>query len=448
MEAVARGVMVVETAVAVREAGSSGGGSSGGGGGDNGSGGDGGDSGGGYAGGCDEDGSQGAAHPFGNHARPYTEGSLVPDHMEQAFLDGQVTAVYQQWKQRYFSEGCVGSESLIKVGLSNSITVSEAHGYGMLIMVYMAGYEPDAKLYFDRLYTYYRSHGSVGDPDLMAWSQDQSCTNNQGGHSATDGDLDIAFALLLADKQWGSGGEIDYLGAAMRMISSIEGAEVDDSFSYLRLGDWTSSGDTHFYNATRASDFMPGALASFESVTGESGWGNIIDRSYDMVASLQSEYSAQTGLLPDFIRDPLGDPYPAGPDFLERPVDGEYSFNACRVPWRLGVHYLIHGDSRARTALQKIDGWLRQKTGGDPYSITSGYWLDGDTLPSSNYLSMTFLGPFAVGAMAGGDQNWVNALWGVLNDYDDGVYYADTLKLLSMIAMSGNWWDPQFAPCP
>ena len=27
-------------------------------------------------------------------------------------------------------------------------------------------------------------------------------------------------------------------------------------------------------------------------------------------------------------------------------------------------------------------------------------------------------------------------------------YYGDTLKLLSLIAMSGNWWTPAAAPCP
>ena len=41
------------------------------------------------------------------------------------------------------------------------------------------------------------------------------------GHfdSATDGDLDIAYSLLLAHKQWGSNGTVNYLKEAQDMIT-------------------------------------------------------------------------------------------------------------------------------------------------------------------------------------------------------------------------------------
>ena len=39
--------------------------------------------------------------------------------------------------------------------------------------------------------------------------------------SATDGDMDIAYSLLLADKQWGSDGEIDYLKQGKKVIDAI-----------------------------------------------------------------------------------------------------------------------------------------------------------------------------------------------------------------------------------
>ena len=42
----------------------------------------------------------------------------------------------------------------------------------------------------------------------MAWAQNQSCQNVSGPDSATDGDLDIAYALLLADRQWAINGAI------------------------------------------------------------------------------------------------------------------------------------------------------------------------------------------------------------------------------------------------
>ncbi|MDQ7862203.1 glycosyl hydrolase family 8 [Peribacillus frigoritolerans] len=51
----------------------------------------------------------------------------------------------------------------------NAVTVSEAHGYGMMITAIMAGSQD--KQYFDGLYRFYKAHGSDNDPSLMAWQQ-------------------------------------------------------------------------------------------------------------------------------------------------------------------------------------------------------------------------------------------------------------------------------------
>lgn len=69
------------------------------------------------------------------------------------------------------------------------------------------------------MYRYFRAHPSEINPDLMAWQQADTGTeiiDINGVDSATDGDMDIAYALLLADSQWGSSGEINYLSQAKR----------------------------------------------------------------------------------------------------------------------------------------------------------------------------------------------------------------------------------------
>ena len=48
-------------------------------------------------------------------------------------------------------------------------------------------------------------------------------------YSATDGDLDIAFGLLLADKQWGSAGAINYLAEARKVIAAIKMFEMNQN---------------------------------------------------------------------------------------------------------------------------------------------------------------------------------------------------------------------------
>lgn len=76
----------------------------------------------------------------------------------------------------------------------------------MLITAYMAGHDADAQTYFDGLYRFYKAHPSSIDPALMAWQQAKDSSGNivdtSGSDAATDGDMDIAYALLLADKQW------------------------------------------------------------------------------------------------------------------------------------------------------------------------------------------------------------------------------------------------------
>src|SRR5262249_60155237 len=95
---------------------------------------------------------------------------------------------------------------------------------------------PDAKAEFDGLDQYFKHHPSINTPDLMAWAQNKSCNDYMGADSATDGDLDIAFALLLADKQWGSKGAIDYAAAGQAVAAGILSGEANPGKGFLLIG--------------------------------------------------------------------------------------------------------------------------------------------------------------------------------------------------------------------
>lgn len=393
------------------------------------------------------EGSFAAAQPFGNHAFGYADGTIVPNHLEQGVLDQQAVQFYEGWKQRYLTGGCGDGRYFVDIEIGARLTVSEAHGYGMMITAYMAGVDPDAKAIFDGLFAYFRDHPSGGNSQLMAWAQDDACNDTDGNASAADGDLDIAYALLLANKQWGSGGAIDYAGEAFAMIAAIDSAEVDDGGNYVRLGDWTHPSNQQYYDATRSSDFMPAHLATFAALTG-GRWGGVRDASYATMQQVQATYSPSTGLLPDFIQSPTSSPAPVGPNWLERPYDGEYSFNACRDPWRLGVDVILNGDSRAIAMTDTMTSWIIASTGGAPSEIRAGYWLDGTPLPSSEYFDLAFAAPFGVAAMVDGKyQAWLNNVWDAVIQADGHTYYGDSIATLSLIAMSGNWWAPEDPPC-
>lgn len=394
--------------------------------------------------GCSGDGG-GAAQPFGNHALAYAAGAILPSHLSQGQLDDGVRGFYDAWKARYLRQGCGAGRWYVDIELDGRLTVSEAHGYGMIITAYMAGHDPQARTIFDGMVAYYLDHPSQDTPGLMAWAQDGACSDTDGANSAADGDLDIAYALLLADKQWSSGGAIDYRGLADTLLDAIAWGEVDPSGSYVQLGDWTSG---EYAAATRSSDFMPGHLASFAAITGDAAWQQIADRTYAIVADVQATYAPSTGLIPDFIAAAGSDPQPARAYFLENAADGAYGYNACRDPWRIAMDFLINGDARSRDVVRRITTWIRGATGGDPYEIRPGYALDGGGL-GGTYFDLAFVAPLGVAAMVdAGNQAWLNALWDATVSGGDSTYYGDTIGLLSLIAMSGNWWAPEAAPCP
>jgi len=387
-----------------------------------------------------------ANHPFGSHPFAYTAGTIQPNHVTGAAMDQAVRDFYDTWKAAYVEQGCGTGRAYVRTNIQGgNLTVSEGHGYGMILSALMAGHDPQARATFDGMYAYFKDHPTAFHANLMSWYQSKSCGNAQGNDSATDGDLDIAFALLLADKQWGSCGAVNYLAEAQAVIADIKVGELDTAAQYLLLGDWVTPSETTYYPSTRPSDWMTDHFRSFEAVTGDSTWTNVVDRIYQIVAAMQANHSPATGLLPDFVEDPVGSPHPVAGNFLEGPDDDAYNFNSCRVPWRLGTDYLVSGDSRAKTALQAINSWIQSKTGGDPGQIKSGYELDGTLSADADFAHLCFIAPMAVGAMVdAGNQGWLNSLWDtVVANPNADEYYGDSIKLLTMMVLSGNWWVPE-----
>ena len=392
-----------------------------------------------------------AARPFPQHTR-YAAGSIKPGHVTQAQLDDATLTFYRKWKAKYLSPSRVAGNFFVLVDEDEEekgngprkIAVSEGQGYGMLITALMAGAEPQAREIFDGMWRYARAHPSRINPRLMAWKQvTGERTLRDDEDSATDGDLDIAHALLLADGQWGSAGSIHYRDEARALIAAIKKDEIDARTWSAKLGDWVD-GKSPMGSGTRLSDFMPDQFRCYQRANGDADWGRVIDSGYAMIAGLQSRFSAKTGLLPDFIIGVDREPRPPAGKFLEGKHDGHYSYNSCRVPFRLGLDFLLHGEPRAKAAVGRMSEWVKGATGGKPERIVAGYNLDGKIINRDDR-SMAFTACFGVGAMCdAAHQDWLNALWDhiVASDDPDDLYYARTLKMLCLIAMSGNWWSP------
>jgi endo-1,4-beta-D-glucanase Y len=387
--------------------------------------------------------AQSPRFPFPQHVQ-YTKGAIKPSTQTQAQLDAAVKSFYDVWKSKYLKPGCTSGQYYVEYVNGSEICVSEGQGYGMVITAYMAGYDTMAKTYYDGLYRWYKANPSTVNPILMNWQQNSKCVSD-GTDAATDGDLDIAYSLLLADKQWGSSGSINYLSEALAIINAIKQSEVYPVVSSLQLGDWAHD-DSQYKNDTRPSDFMYDHFRAFNAATNDATWNSVLNECYNLIDTIQTRYSPNTGLIPDFIENCDSVPHPAKSKFLESSDDGYYNYNSCRTPWHFGTDYLLNGDVRAKNDCNKITQWLKKLTSNKVSSIRSGYKLDGSNISGNNYQDMAFMAPFAVGACVDtAHQVWLNDLWNYVTTdaVSNSDYFGNTLKMLCMIVIAGDYWAPQ-----
>jgi endo-1,4-beta-D-glucanase Y len=405
-----------------------------------------------------------AKRPFPQHG-VYSPGTILPSLWSQGDLDRDLTTLYQDWKGDYLKAAGTAADgtTLYRIALGHSepnasITVSEGQGYGMIIMALIAGYDPDAQKIFDGLWKFSRAHPSNSDPNLMDWKippEDPAVRN-----SAFDGDADIAYAMLLADAQWGSSGAIHYIGEAKKVIAAILQSTIGPVSRLPTLGDWVDPNGTTYHQYTpRSSDFMPSHFRAFGKITADIGtWDAVLINSRDVVDAIQMNYSPLTGLIPDFMVPVNGASMPlqpASPYFLEGPHDGKFHYNASRVPWRLGLDVLLHGDAVTKSQLQKMTGWLRGSTSQDGSAIKAGYALDGTA--TGDYSTLSFIAPFGVAAMVDfNNQDWLNSIYSYIHTYVGRVadpasapswfseedYFEETVALLTLFPLSGNYWAP------
>ncbi len=372
-------------------------------------------------------------------------------------ISSETADFYEQWKKKYLVLNpyetevpqylvMYGDGLYSEVGYQTPVTVSEAHGYGMLITVCMSEYDSDSKEIFDGMYDYYKAHLSEIGPNLMAWQQSDNgkeIVDSSEADSAIDGDMDIAYALLLADSIWGSDGEINYKQSAIDVINDIMEYEVNQTDWTLRLGDWTywSEEGDKYYTATRPSDFMMQHLTAFADATGDERWNKVYDSTYTLINGIVEEYG--TGILPDFmIKDSTtGKFIPAPANFLESENDGNYYYNSCRTPWRIALDYLVSGNEDSLEFAKAITEFMIDDTNGDPWEIRAGYTPDGKRI--EDYNDLCFVAPLLVSAKASGNIEWHDELRDVILNYGDDVYYGDTIKMLCLIADDGAWLTPE-----
>ncbi|WP_456313703.1 glycosyl hydrolase family 8 [Pseudomonas shirazensis] len=330
---------------------------------------------------------------------------------------------YETWKNNFVAD-CSNNRKRIKFD-DPSKTVSEGIGYGMLLSVYMAD-----KALFDGLWLYYKDN--VNSNGVMNWKIN-GCSGTDGANGATDAELDVAFALIVADYQWASTGTINYKTDAKTLIAAIKAHEVEANTFVLKPGD-QFGGST----ITNPSYFSPAYYRVFGTFTNDvSFWNSVAAKSYTIINNNLTVNNAAGGLVSDWCM--ASGAYSSAAGGYNN-GGKTYTYDAARTPWRIAVDYLWFGNADAKTYAKKTSDFVRVTLGGSA-NIKDGYNQNGSLI--GQWHNATFVGAFACAAMAGENQTHLNASYTDLNNLNEpNSYFNHTLKTLYSLLLTGNFYLP------
>ena len=247
----------------------------------------------------------------------------------------------------------------------------------------------------------------------------------------------MAYALLMAGQQWS---DSTYTTAGVTMANAIMAHEV--SGGVLEGGDG-------FNNATELnpSYFAPSYYRVFAKATGNNAWMTVVDQSYTILAAASGSY----GLVPNWVNTSG-----TGISSVDSKNGPYFGYDASRTPFRIALDWCLNGETRAQKYLNLIEGFYSAQAPSSVATLKDGYTTTGGMPPSStdalgvNQAGMAFYGPGGVGAMEGGFNAFRDTTYYALLGQTSGSavnvsgifsYYNGSWGTLSLMAMSGNFWD-------
>jgi endo-1,4-beta-D-glucanase Y len=363
----------------------------------------------------------------GNARYPFPQGHAFPNASctWPKYDTDAVETAYQNWKAKFFD---AGTGRIMRPEDSND-TVSEGIGYGMLIGVFM-----DDKAMFDAVWGYGKAH--FDGNGLMTWHY-TSGGSVAGTGSATDGDEDMAYALLMAGQQWS---DATYTTAGVALANAIMAHEVSNG---------VLDGGDMFNNATEIdpSYFAPSYYRVFAKATGNAAWMNVVDESYTILAAA----SGSDGLVPNWVNTSG-----TGISSVDSKNGPYFGYDSSRIPFRIALDWCLNSEPRAQKYLNLIEGFYSAQAPSSVATLKDGYTTTGGMPPSStdslgvNQAGMAFYGPAGVGAMEGGFDSFRDITYHAMLGQTGGSainvsgifsYYNGSWGTLSLMAMSGNFWD-------
>jgi len=360
-------------------------------------------------------------------------------------LDRVLRRSWQSYTRHYLSP-----EGRVVVPERGGDTISEAQAYALLRAVW-AG---DADT-FGRVYAWTYAHlsrrQSHGD-HLLAWrwgKGEDGAEKILDANTASDGNLDYALALLLAARRgWRPPpGLPGYAAEGARMQRDMLAKEVvtlPSGETLLAPGNWLEAAPPHLLNP---SYFFPSAYRLFQRSSGEAGWGKLLASVYPALTRLSQGVGGApgVGLFPDWVLVDAQGRFDPAPEW-----EGDYGWEAVRLPWRVALDRIWFGEKRAATLLQeRFYPFMKQEwqTRG---KILALYRLDGQ--PLADYESPVLYAGVLAAALALEDKDFARQMAEkILSFYHESGerayfaapdnYYADNWAWLGL-ALYHGWVRP------
>jgi len=260
-----------------------------------------------------------------------------------------LSGTWDSYKDEYWEEAT--GRTLDKQ--QDDITTSEGQSYTMLRAVWMSDKET-----FDKAWGWTKEQ-LRRDDSLFSWRWGQKADESYGvledvggQNSASDADVDIALALLMAAGRWQ---QKEYLTEARTLIDAVWEQEVIEvnGMPYLASNNLEKQSQSPI--VMNPSYLSPYAFREFAKADKDHNWSGVVDSSYDLIGrSMESALGSNesAGLVPDWVlmdRSTGELSAPTTPNLTTN-----YSYDAMRTIWRLGMDYQWNGDARARDLLSKM----------------------------------------------------------------------------------------------
>lgn len=257
----------------------------------------------------------------------------------------QKYGTYLEKDYKLYKKAFMSKEGRIINYDKNNITTSEEQSYMLLQSLIMN----DRKT-FDLVYKWTKNNLQRKD-NLFSWLWGENSNGEYrilDENSASNADVDIAFALLLASEKFN---RAQYSQEAIPIMKSIWYKETRRIGRYLVLmpGSGQASGKKIEINP---SYFSPYAFKYFQKYDNLHDWNRVVDSSYYYLDSIMSK--TRTGLPPNWFS------IHKGLIVLEKSPKSDFSYDAVRVFAKIYMDYTQTGERRAIPILERI-GFLANK---------------------------------------------------------------------------------------